>query len=135
MKNNKWIGGTMMVAIALSASPNVDAGELLADDELAVITAGTAEDAYSDGRVAIDLEKVTGRGTRIGALGELTVVVNPTDINTAVLHLEDNAQGNLRALVSTNAVNSPVQVLINLNVNVNSRVDVLNQVNSALQQR
>lgn len=135
MKIKKRIGGVMMAAIVLSAGTGVDAGELLADDELAAITAGTASAAFADGRVAIDLEKLTGRGTRIGALGELTVVVDPTAVNTGVLHLEDNAQGNLRALVSTNAVNSPVQVLINLNVNVNSHVELLNQVNSALQQR
>lgn len=109
------------------------AGELLSDAELGEITAGTASTVYEDGRLFFDLDKTTGRGTRIDALGDLTFNTGPTNITNGVLLLEGNAQGNLRALVSTNAVNSPVQVLINLNVNVNSRVDTLNQINNALQ--
>ena len=127
---------TMLTAgLLLATIPPAPAGELLSDDELGEITAGTASAVYDDGRLYFDLNKTTGRGTRLEALGDLNFNVDTVGINTGVLRLEDNAQGNLRALVNTNAVNSPVQVLINLNINVNSRVDVLNQVNNALQQK
>ena len=127
---------TMLTAgLLLATIPPAPAGELLSDDELGEITAGTASAVYDDGRLYIDMNKTTARGTRIGALGDLNFNVDTASINTGILRLEDNAQGNLRALVNTNAVNSPVQVLINLNINVNSRVDVLNQVNNALQQK
>ena len=124
-----------MAGLLLAALPPAHAGELLSDEALGEITAGTASAAYEDGRLYFDLNKTTGRGTHIGALGDLTFNADTAAINTGVLRLEDNAQGNLRALVNTNAVNSPVQVLINLNINVNSHVDVLNQVNNALQQK
>jgi hypothetical protein len=125
----------LTAGLLLATIPPAQAGELLSDDELGEITAGTASAVYGDGRLYIDLNKTTARGTRLEALGDLNFNVDTVGINTGVLRLEDNAQGNLRALVNTNAVNSPVQVLINLNINVNSRVDVLNQVNNALQQK
>jgi len=125
----------LIAGLLLAALSPAHAAELLSDAELDGITAGTASAAYDDGRLYIDLNKTTARGTHIGALGDLNFNVDTAGINTGVLRLEDNAQGNLRALVNTNAVNSPVQVLINLNINVNSRVDVLNQVNNALQQK
>lgn len=127
---------TMLSAgLLLAVLPPAHAGELLSDEALGEITAGTASAAYEDGRLYFDLNKTTGRGTHIGALGDLTFNAGTANVNTGVLRLEDNAQGNLRALVNTNAVNSPVQVLINLNISVNSRIDVLNQVNNALQQK
>ena len=121
----------LLLAVILPAQ----AGELLSDEELGKITAGTASAAHDDGRLYFDLSKTTGRGTRIGALGDLNFNVDTASVNTGILRLEDNAQGNLRALVNTNAVNSPVQVLINLNISINSRIDVLNQINNALQQK
>jgi hypothetical protein len=121
----------LLLAVILPAQ----AGELLSDEELGEITAGTASAAYDDGRLYIDLNKTTARGTRIGAMGDLNFNVDTASVNTGILRLEDNAQGNLRALVNTNAVNSPVQVLINLNISINSRIDVLNQINNALQQK
>lgn len=129
----KSVQSALAAGLLLAALPPAHAGELLTDDMLGEITAGSASAVYEDGRLRFDLDKTTGRGTRIGAFGDVNFDVDA--VNTGILRLEDDAQGNLRALVNTNAVNSPVQVLINLNINVNSRVDVLNQVNSALQQK
>jgi hypothetical protein len=131
----KPIHSILTAGLLLAVIPPAPAGELLSDEELGEITAGTASAAYDDGRLYFDLNKTTGRGTRIGALGDLNFNVDTASVNTGILRLEDNAQGNLRALVNTNAVNSPVQVLINLNISINSRIDVLNQINNALQQK
>jgi hypothetical protein len=45
------------------------------------------------------------------------------------LSLNGNAQQNLSSLVNINAVNSQVNVLLNLNVNINSTVGTLTQAN------
>lgn len=119
----------------LGAWSPASAGEVLSDGQLDQITAGTASAVYNDGRLYFDLEKTTGRGTVIGATGNASLNLGSAAINTGVLQLQDNAQGNLRALVNTNAVNSPVQVLINLNINIDSRIGALNQINNALQQK
>lgn len=131
----KTIQAVVTFGLLLAALSPARAAEVLDDEQLAQITAGTASAAYEDGRFRFDLHKTTGGGTVIGAAGDASLSVGAAAFNTGVLQLQDNAQGNLRALVNTNAVNSAVQVLINLNININSQVDVLNQVNSALQQR
>ena len=125
----------LTMALLLAVMPPTNASELLTDDALGEITAGTASAVYNDGQLYFDLNKTTARGTNIGALGDLNFNADTAIVNTGILNLEDNAQGNLRALVNTNAVNSAVQVLINLNISINSRIDVLNQVNNALQQK
>jgi len=48
------------------------------------------------------------------------------------LILQDNAQQNLRSLVNIVAVNSKVQVLVNLNININSTVGAVHQANVSL---
>jgi hypothetical protein len=45
------------------------------------------------------------------------------------LSLNGNAQQNLSSLVNINAVNSKINVLLNLNVNINSTVSTLTQSN------
>ena len=47
--------------------------------------------------------------------------------------MSGQAQQNLNALVNIAAVNSSVQVLMNLNVNINSRVGSVSQGNGGLQ--
>lgn len=126
---------SILTMVMLAAMPSVHASELLSDNALNQITAGTASAVYNNGQLSFDLSKTTSRGTSIGAQGDLNFNPGTANVNTNVLKLQDNAQGNLRALVNTNAVNSAVQVLINLNVSINSRIDVLNQINNGLQQK
>lgn len=127
---------SLVLALWLALAAPARASELLSDEALGEITAGTAAAVYDEGRLYIDMSKTTARGNRIGARGDLNFnTTNNTTLNTGLLSLNDNAQGNLRALVNTNAVNSAVQVLINLNISINSRIDVLNQINSAAQQK
>lgn len=131
----KIIQALVTFGLLLAALSPARAAEELDDEQLGQITAGSAASAYEEGRFRFDLQKTTGKGTVIGAAGDASLNVGSASFNTGVLQLQDNAQGNLRALVSTNAVNSAVQVLINLNINIDSQVGVLNQVNGALQQR
>lgn len=130
MKGNQ---ATTCAILFLGSILPLHAAQPLSDLELDEITAGTASAVYEDGRVYFDLNRTTARGTRIGASGDAEVNVGSVAVNTGTLQLLDGAQGNLRALVNTNAVNSAVQVLINLNININSHVDVLNQLNNTPQ--
>jgi len=131
----KHLCSLLTASTLLGAVPPAHAADVLSDKQLDQVTAGTAAAVYDGGRWFFDLQKTTGRGTPIGAAGNVNFNVGSATVNTGVLRLEGNAQGNLRALVNTNAVNSPVQVLINLNVNIGSHVGVLNQINGALQQK
>ncbi len=86
------------------------------------------------GTLHFAMDEQTKSGTPISASGTLDVLQNAQDINQAnLLSLSDAAQQNLQALVSVNAVDSLVQVLVNMNVNINSTVDIIEQTNQALQ--
>jgi len=104
--------------------------EVLNDQELHAVTAGFADTASS----SYELNRIPFRYT--GSKGEIdgeVIVLPMTDIrNQSSLQLMDNAQSNLRSLININAVNSPVQVLLNLNININSSIGAVSQLNSLL---
>jgi hypothetical protein len=123
----------LLAACALLGTlPSARAADVLDDDQLDQVTAGTASAAYENGRLLFDAQRTTGSGRAIAATGDVNFNAGSATVNTGVLRLEDNAQGNLHALVNTNAVNSAVQVMINLNVNVDSHVGSLTQINGML---
>jgi len=103
--------------------------EELADDQLDVITAGAASVSQDGGLLYFDFSHSSSRG-RVNGSGSLAMPSSSiTDTTIGALNLSDNAQGNLRSLININAVNSPVQVLMNLTVNVNSTIGTLRQIN------
>ena len=133
--SSRTLARPMLCAVILGTSLSLSAAEILDDETLDGITAGSAPDALQRAPVAFEIQRTTARGKRIGASGNAQVV-NSLDLsNFGLLRLEDNAQGNLRALVNTNAVNSTVQVLINLNINIDSTINSITQVNSAARPR
>ena len=106
--------------------------ESLTDNEMDLITAGSAAASRSD-LVGFEFNRGLSRGRHIEGVGSMDF--SPTNIGQytkSSLTLNDNAQNNLSALVNINAVNSPVQILLNLNININSKVDTVNQSNFAL---
>jgi len=132
MKSIKWV---CAITLAISVTPCAESAQLLTDTQLESITAGTAGVVYDKPKLSFDLSKTTAHGTRIGASGDATINAGSATINTGVLQLQGSAQNNLHALVNTNAVNSAVQVLINLNISINSQIGVLNQLNSGSLQK
>lgn len=84
------------------------------------------------GGIDFAVEQQTKSGTPVSASGTLDVLQKTDTINQASLSLNDSAQQNLRALVSVNAVDSAVQVLVNMNVNIGSTVGIIEQANQAL---
>jgi len=50
-------------------------------------------------------------------------------IDNAALLLQDSAQSNLQSLININAVQSAVNVLVNLNITIDSNVGEIRQLN------
>jgi hypothetical protein len=66
----------------------------------------------------------------VTGVGTLTVLKGPiAGTNMGSLTLNGEAQQNLSSLVNINAVNSKINVLLNLNVNINSAVGTVVQSN------
>lgn len=121
-----------MLCFAVAACMLADvatAHEPLTDEQLDAITAG-ADDAVLE-EITVHAARVTASGKRITADGTLGVQRVANGLDAADLLLRDSAQSNLQALVNMNAVNSVVNVLVNLNINIDSQVGDLRQINLA----
>ncbi len=101
----------------------------LSDAALDQVTAGTISAGISDGVVRFQGQTPTANGL-VSSTGSLALQSGPLAGNTVgTLSLNGNAQQNLSSLVNINAVNSKINVLLNLNVNINSTVGTLTQSN------
>ena len=107
-------------------TPNALAFEKLTDEQLNNIVAGTENKNHSNeiSRIPIMISKSNGNFIE----GEI-ILQRLSNQTSGTLTLLDGAQSNLRSLINVNAVNSPVNVLLNLNININSQVGVLEQLN------
>ena len=99
--------------------------KLIIDKQLDNVVAGSQIDNNHDELVIIPFH--LSRPNK-SLDGEITLLRNFSH-TTGSLIIQDGAQSNLRSLININAVNSPVQVLLNLNVNINSSVGLLEQFN------
>lgn len=120
---------TIFILIATLLSPIASAFQPLDDQQLAKITAGSADADLQnlDSLVRIPLYYSKNN---IDVDGEIFVLPSSNYNQTSSLQLLDNAQSNLRSLININAVNSPINVLLNLNINVQSTIDRVIQLNS-----
>lgn len=103
----------------------------LSDTEMNAVTAGSVDPAYEseDALRRVPFHFTSAKGS---VDGEVFVLPMTNYSNQGTLQLTDNAQSNLRSLINVNAVNSPVQILLNLNININSTIGNLNQINDLL---
>lgn len=103
----------------------------LSEAELDQVTAGTsvAIESHDGETLHFEFHRDNGRDLAIDGDGTIALQESPLPSTVSALILNDNAQSNLQALVNVNAVNSLLQVLINLNVNVNSTVGEVRQIN------
>ena len=114
------------LAAAVLAAPAF-AGTEMNDAELDRVRAGAIQVA-PDGAGGLDFSFSGAGGRAIDGSGNLRLGAFS---NTGTVLLRDGAQSNLRSVVNVNAANSLVQVLLNLNVNINSTVGSLVQSNLA----
>ena len=112
-----------------AVSPAEAEGRKLSDEELDQVTAAGVWTEVVDGVVRFHFEGRAGRSHTVNGSGTIELLEAELPPSAATLILRDNAQGNLRSLINVNAVNSLIQVLVNLNININSTVGSVQQIN------
>ena len=99
------------------------------DSTLGNVTAAGISASASNGVIKFQGEVPTANGL-VSSSGTLAVQNGPlTSSSIGSLTLNGNAQQNLSSLININAVNSKINVLLNLNVNINSTVGTILQSN------
>lgn len=115
---------TLILWIACTAQ--LDAAEPLADEQLDAVTAGAADEASE--LLEFNVKHETASGRRIEVDGTVDVD-RARSLQNAALLLQDSAQSNLQSLININAVQSAVNVLVNLNITIDSNVGEIRQLN------
>ena len=101
----------------------------MSDAVLDKVTAAGVTASVSEGVVRFQGQVPTANGL-VSTTGSLALQSGPLIGSTVgTLSLNGNAQQNLNSLININAVNSKINVLLNLNVNINSTVGTLTQTN------
>lgn len=99
------------------------------DSTLSRVTAAGITANTSNGVVTFQGQASTPNGL-VSSVGSLAMQSGPnTGTSVGTLTLNGSAQQNLSSLININAVNSKVNVLLNLNVNINSTVGTIIQTN------
>ncbi len=124
----------LLTAAAFGLEPAAAEPRELSELELAGVVAGTVDVAKSDGRLTgFRYLGETGAGRKVEIDGNIQPLHNTITNNiTGLIELSGGAQSNLSSLVNINAVNSQVQVLLNLNITIDSKVGFVSQTNQVL---
>lgn len=100
----------------------------MSDAAMDRVTAAGVSAGVSNGVVNFQGSVPTANGL-VSSAGTMSFQSGLTGTTMGTLSLSDNAQQNLHSLVNINAVNSKINVLLNLNVNINSTVGTMTQAN------
>lgn len=120
----------IITLLACLVTAPTNAFEALDDNQLANVTAGSASVDNSSQKLLARIP-LRHHDSKSRVDGEILVLpAQTTSTMTGNLQLMDHAQSNLRSLININAVNSPVQVLLNLNISIDSRIKNLHQWNA-----
>ncbi len=101
----------------------------MSDSTLDHVTASGITASATNGVVNFQGSTPTPNGL-VSSAGSLAVQ-NGANAGTSIgsLSINGNAQQNLSSLININAVNSKINVLLNLNININSTVGTITQAN------
>jgi hypothetical protein len=104
----------------------------LSDNMLDRVTAGGISATVSQGVVTFAGQVPTANGL-VSSNGTLAIQTAPLSGTTTLgtLSIGGNAQQNLSSLININAVNSEINVLLNLNIDINSTIGTILQSNLA----
>ncbi|MBI5454847.1 MAG: hypothetical protein HY956_09475 [Deltaproteobacteria bacterium] len=119
----------IIAALAISAfawTNDAHAARELTDAELDGVAAGSVYTELVDGTLNFSFSKAGGDYSVDGD-GSLGFAMSPDKYGA--ITLSGNAQSGLNSVVNITAVDSAIQVLLNLNINVNSSVGTLQQLN------
>jgi hypothetical protein len=134
--NSKVVLVLIALLLMTMANPAWAAGRKLADQELDQVVGGDLTMQALDGAFQFAFNTsagITGNGTLNVSGAPLSVSTNSVVLNQNSISLSGNAQQNLSSMVNIVAMNSIVNVLLNLNINLpNSVVGSITQGNSVL---
>ena len=115
--------------LMLGVTNPAQAGRKLSDEEMDQVTAGKVEIEITDDVLRFQFQNKGGGKRTVDGSGTLTIKKDQLAVTLGSLMVKDNAQQNLKSLININAVNSQIQILLNLNVNINSQVGTVQQLN------
>jgi len=118
--------------LLVTANPAAAQKHKLTDAELDRVTAGSTPTQSTGDALKFQFQGQAGSSHTVNGSGTVTFKTDGLPLNSATLILQDGAQQNLRSLININAVNSRIQVLVNLNININSTVGAVHQTNASL---
>jgi len=126
MHRNLVIAGLVLLTqVAISQTGR----KPMSDSTLDNVTAAGISATATNGVVNFQGSVPTPNGL-VSSAGSLSVQSGPnTGTSIGSLTLNGSAQQNLSSLININAVNSKINVLLNLNVNINSTVGTIIQSN------
>ncbi len=124
---------TLVALLMLTAgTARAGGGVELTDDDLGTVFArGVDVELSGPNELAFQFDDIGGNRFKVDGSGNLQIgsLQLANTVSTNSVQVSDNAQQNLRALVNVNAANAILQVLLNLNINVDSVVNGLSQTN------
>lgn len=126
------LGCTAAILLLSAARPAIAQGRKLSDADLDKVSAGGNPSESPGGAVQFSFAGRAGSSHTVQGTGSISVKEVALPLISSNLLLQDDAQQNLRSLVNIVAVNSKVQVLVNLNININSTVGAVHQANASL---
>jgi len=126
------LGCVTAILFFLAGRPAAAQGRKLSDADLDKVSAGATAPQNLGGSVQFSFSGQAGSSHTVQGTGSISVKEGTLPSISSNLSLQDSAQQNLRSLVNIVAVNSKVQVLVNLNININSTVGTLHQANASL---
>ena len=129
MKSSLIASLLALLLVGLATSPAWAGGRELSDEELDQVTAGEVETEVVDDVVRFKFGNDAHGKRSVEGIGTIKLKKGALPKNIGSLIIRDGAQGNLNALININAVNSQIQVLINLTVNLHSEVGSIRQIN------
>ena len=123
----------VILGLLLATQAGVSQGKKskpLSDVMLDRVTAAGVSATATDGVVTFQGQVPTKNGlvTSTGSLAIQTTPLSSTT-TTGTINISGSAQQNLSSLININAVNSEINVLLNLNININSTVGAILQTN------
>lgn len=121
--------GVLMTGVALAGAAAAGDPHKLSDAELDATTAGSAAGGEAQRLLTFDVTQRTRSGRTVTVDGSLDLLGPLPGATPRQMLVLDRSQNNLQSVININAVNSAVNVLLNLNVNIDSRVDTLRQTN------
>ena len=109
------------------ASSAQNGKHVLTDEEMDQVCAGGVDATMTGNVLSFAGQTANGQVSGAGTVEVRTAAEQ--NATTGVLILQDSAQSGSKSFIGINAVNSQIQVLLNLNVNINSSVGNLSQTN------